>query len=399
MLRIDMRKAKPGMVLALPLHNPRAPSRNLLRVGYELTDNIIDKLVETGIKSAWVRYPSLAFLEKFLDLETVKAQQQVVSSITETFESLQTQASAKLDYDNYTKSITQLVEHVIGHPQSAVFLGDLSDSPDDLMRHSSTVAYLSVLMGLKLEGYIVKQRKHVNPVRAKEVANLGLGAMLHDVGITQLPPEVLQRHRDTGNDNDQAWQEHPSLGFRMVRGNVEPSAATVVLNHHQRCDGSGYIGKDFPVLHDTSIHVFARIAGLAEQFDRMRNPAKLPVQPTVWVLNALLSNEMRYKFDPLVLQTLLDVVPPYPPGSIVRLSDGRYAVCIDHSAENPCRPQVQIIPDPKALEDGDLPPGPTVDLGTQSQRLYVAQAEGRDVSELNFACPHLDTSISQAAGW
>jgi HD-GYP domain-containing protein (c-di-GMP phosphodiesterase class II) len=400
MLRVELRDAKPGMVLALPIQNPKAPARVLLRVGYELTPEIVDKLREVGIRSIWVRYPSLAFLEKFIDAEKVQTQSAVVGQIADTFQTLQQQASAKLPYETYTKSIGQLVDYIVSHPQSAMFLGDIADaSDDDLLRHSSAVTYLAVLMGLKLEGYLVRERRHVDPARAKEVSNLGLGAMLHDVGTSQLDPEVRERYKQTGNENDPQWQEHTALGYRMVRGKIDPSAAAVVLHHHQRYDGSGHAGKDFPVLREKNIHVFARIVAVADHFDCIRSPANLPQQPTVWVLNSMLTEPLASKFDVQVLATLLAVVPPYPPGSIVRLSDGRHAVCIDHNIPNPCRPVVQIIPDPKTLSGEDLPSGPQVDLAGESPRLFVAQWDGQDVGELNFQPPSCIADHSTAPAW
>lgn len=400
MLRIDVARAKPGMKLALPVQNPQVPSRVLLKVGFELTDKVIQRLVDHRIRSLWVRYPSLDFLEQFIDVETVSNQAQVVSQVAHTFNTLQHQATAKLPYETYTKSLQQLVSHLVSHPNSAVFLGDISDAADDLMRHSASVTYLTLLMGLKLESYLVKERKHVDPVRAKDVANLGLGAMLHDVGMTQLPREVLERWETEADENDHAWREHTVIGYRMMRGNVDPSAATIVLNHHQRYDGSGFSGADLPALSGGSIHIFARITAVADQFDRLRNPLNLPAQPTVWALNAMTSEPLRARFDPHVLRALLVVVPPYPPGSIVRLSDGRFAVCIDHHGQAPCRPKVQVIPDPATLNHDDLPLGPTIDLREQPQTLFVAEHEGRDVSDFNFAPPaDLADELQRSLAW
>jgi len=400
MLRIDVAKAKPGMKLALAVPNPQSPSRTLLQVGFELNEQIIARLNEYGIRQVWVKYPSLSFLEKYLDKEAVRTQGQVVTQVTETFEKLQTQASAKLNYDDYTDALQQLVDQIASNPQSAVFLGDLAAVSDDLMRHSSSVTYLSLLMGMKLEGYLVKERKHVEPGRAKEVINLGLGAMLHDVGITQLDPDVRKRFEASGDEADADWQEHPALGFQMVRGQIDPSAATCTLNHHQRYDGTGYAGGAYPVLAEKRIHVFARIVAVADQFDRLRSPPNMPGQPTVWVLQSMLSDPLRRKFDPEALKALLAVVPPYAPGSVVKLSDGRFAVVIDHRPSDPCRPTVQIIPDPASTEDVDAAePGETVDLTEHRDRLHVAEHEGHDVTTLNFDPPDLAAEMTSQYAW
>ena len=400
MLRIDVNKAKPGMKLALAVPNPKSPSHTLLNVGFELSPAMIQRLNEYGIRHLWVRYPSLSFLERYIDADAVRSQTEVVSQITNTFEALQRQSSAKLNYDDYTDTLRQLVDYIGTHPRSAVFLGDLANTDDDLMRHSASVTYLALLMGMKLEGYIVKQRRHVDPERAKEVTNLGLGAMLHDVGITQLDPGVRERFERTGDEGDPEWQEHTALGFRLVRGQIDPSAATCVLNHHQRYDGTGYSGADYPVLQDHRIHVFARIVAVADLFDRLRSPTNLPPQPTVWVLNAMMTEPLASKFDPEALKALLAVVPPYAPGSVVRLNDGQYAVVVDHHPPDPCRPTVQIIPHPDALQDADDPPaGECLDLSQHRDALSIVEHEGHNVKDLNFEPPEIAAELDQEYVW
>ncbi|MFP4145606.1 MAG: HD-GYP domain-containing protein [Phycisphaeraceae bacterium] len=387
MLRIHVNKASPGMRLALPVQNPKAPSQALLKMGYELNDSILQRLSEYGVRVVWVRYPSLDFLARFLDREAAQRQQNLVHQVSKSFEDLQLRATARLPYENYLQSLQDLIDHLAKNPAAGIFLGDLADTSNDLLRHSASVAYLTLLMGMKLESYLVRERRHVPPGRAKEVVNLGLGAMLHDAGILQLPDEVRERQAEAPDESDEAWQQHPALGFELLRGRIEPTAATVVLNHHQHDDGSGYAGGDFPTLSGKSIHVFARITAVADQFDNLTHPPGLPTQPTVWALGAMLSDPLRKRFDPEVLKALVAVVPPYPPGSVVELSDGRHAVCVDHNAHAPCRPKVQILLDPAQLEGEDVDMGEEIDLAEHNRGLYVVEHDGHDVRDMNFALP------------
>lgn len=387
MLRIETRNAKPGMKLALPVQLPQSPSRLLLRVGYKLTAQTLHKLAELRIRTLWVGYPSLSFMGKVVNQDTVRSQSVVAGQITKTFEDVQQQSSAKLPYHLYTRAIAKLVDQLIGHPQSAVFLGDLVEAGDDLMRHSSSVTFLSLLMGLKLEGYLVRERRHVDPARAAEVVNLGLGAMLHDVGVTLLPEAVRERYEASGDESDPAWREHTALGYRLVRGKISATAASTVLHHHQHYNGSGFAGADFPVTRHKQIHIFARIVTVADQFDRLRYPPDRPGQPTVWALRCMLEAPLFHRYDPQVLDAFLSVVPPYAPGSVVTLSDGRYAVVIDHHSQRPCRPIIQLIPNLLDLDKDDLPLGPMIDLAEQSPRVFVVQCDGFDVGDLNFERP------------
>ena len=62
MLRVDLRTARPGMNLALPVMNPKLPGHELLRYGYQLTPSVIEKLGDMNVRSLWVEYPALSFL-------------------------------------------------------------------------------------------------------------------------------------------------------------------------------------------------------------------------------------------------------------------------------------------------------------------------------------------------
>jgi len=188
--------------------------------------------------------------------------------------------------------------------------------------------------------------------------------------------------------SDPAWQDHTRLGYQLVRGSIDPSAATVLLNHHQRFDGTGYGGVGMPVLDGERIHVFARIVGLVEQFDRWRHDtADGAPRPSVAVLHALLQDDVRKKFDPQVMLALLAVAPPYPPGSIVRLSDGRWVLVVDHATAAPCRPLVQEMPSPDNLMASDGPVGSPFDLQACSDDLVIAEFDDVDVTGFNFEVP------------
>lgn len=388
------------MTLALPVMNPRLPGHTLLKTGYELTPSVIEKLEDLSIRTVWVAYPSLSFLEKFIDREALDRQANVVSQIRDTFETLQGESSAKLDYDTYTQGVGGLVDSIIANPSAAIFVGDLAHhgEGDDMLRHSSAVTYLSLLIGLKLEGYLVKQRRHVTGGRAKEVTNLGVGAMLHDIGVTQLPQEIVERFEQTGDESDPSWREHPALGFRVVRGKVDPTAAAVVLHHHQRYDGTGYAGKDFPVQQGESIHIFPRIVAAADLFSRLRRPPGKPERPAAAVLAAMLSEKVRKRFDPNVLRGLVEVVPPYPPGSHVRLSTGGSAVVIDHHVADPCRPTVQMLPDDD-LPSFDVKLGPTINLSEQLPDMQIVACDDVPTHRFNFSPNDIPGFREAVQGW
>ncbi|MEM8781287.1 MAG: HD domain-containing phosphohydrolase [Planctomycetota bacterium] len=397
MLRVDATKLRPGMTLALPVMHPQTPSQTLLKTGFTLSEAAITRLRDFKIRTVWVRAPGMAFLEKHVHPEVMAAQSAVFTEIAGAFEAAQRSAAPKLPIADYTDAVTNLIRQCLEQPTAAMFVGDLHHAGDDQLRHASGVAYLSLLMGLKLDGYLVQSRKHVRPDRAKDVKNLGIGAMLHDIGVTRLDADDRDAFLKHGDDDHAGWRQHPALGFQMVRGQVEPTAATVVLHHHQRADGSGYAGGEHPTLSGESIHIYARIAGVADQFDRLRRPPGLPEQPVAFALHAMMMPAMRQRFDETVLQALLRVVPPFAPGSRLLLSDGTAAVAVAPHDDAPCRPTIQAVASLDALDDPDAEPdGPLIDLRDEPATRYVRQCDGHEVGAYLFELPPEEGAIRAA---
>ncbi|MEM1099327.1 MAG: HD domain-containing phosphohydrolase [Planctomycetota bacterium] len=397
MLRVDATKLRPGMTLALPVMHPQTPTQTLLRTGYTLNDAAVQRLRDLKVRVAWVRAPGMQALEKHINPEVMAAQSQVFAQIAGAFETAQLSTTPKLPIDAYTDAVTDLVKRCLEHPAAALFVGDLHDAGDDQLRHASGVAYLSLLMGLKLEGYLVQSRRHVRPDRAKDVKNLGVGAMLHDLGVTRLDADARDAYLQHGDDEHEGWRQHPALGYAMVRGQVEPTAANVVLHHHQRADGSGYTGGEHATLSGESIHIYARIAGVADQFDRLRRPPGLPEQPVAFALHAMMMPAMRKRFDETVLQALLRVVPPFAPGSRLLLSDGSVALAVQPHDDAPCRPTIQVLESFDVLDDPDAElDGPLIDLREEPATRYVRRCDQHEVGAYLFELPKDEDAIRAA---
>ena len=406
MLRIHLHYAKPGMKLALPVPNPQSPDRSLLSAGYEISGRAITRMQDLGVRELIVRYPGLEVLDDYINPQVLQHRSALAEDLRKTLDTLQRSATAKLPYEEYLKQIAGLVEELLTNPAAVLFMDQVQDDDHWMLEHGSAVAYLSLLMGLRLDWYLIRQRRKLTADYARQVGNLGVGAMLHDIGLLHLEPEVIERYQETGDESDPDWQAHVRVGYELVRSQLEPSAAINILHHHQRYDGSGFPsqqaadGRNLSLAGDR-IHIYPRITALADAFDELRHPAKNQWMPAVRAIGMLLDEPRVRWFDPYVLQAFLEVVPPYPPGVPVRLNDGRWAVPIDHTSEDPCRPPVQIIENPDHLEaassgDDSASQPQTVDL-REHPELHIAEAEGADVSMDNFDPPELDHLMEGAA--
>jgi HD-GYP domain-containing protein (c-di-GMP phosphodiesterase class II) len=391
------------MILAVPVAHPKARGQVLLKQAFMVDTNALRRLKQLGVRDIWIQYPNLEFINTFINPHIFDCQAKVHGQIALAFDIAATGNCAKLDYAEYKNSIRALLDKLIDDPKAAIFVQEMASINDSLLRHSSTVCILSLLMGLKMGGYLVKQRRRLTADRATDVVNLGVGAMLHDIGTLELEPDVIERWNETGDDEDPEYRRHVTLGYEMVRGKVDPTAAVTVLHHHQRYDGTGYPQRrrydgKLGGLEGDKIHVFPRIVSAANIFDRLHHPVDgSGGVPTVRALKMLRHEPYRDWLDPMTFKALLSVVPPYPPGSLVKLSNGELAVVTDFTSANPCRPSVRVIAD-LATFDGE---GVDYDLKLRRD-LEVVESEGEAVREDNFYPEHpheLDIHADEDQTW
>jgi HD-GYP domain-containing protein (c-di-GMP phosphodiesterase class II) len=395
MLRVPIAYAKSGMVLAMPIFHPRRHDTILLKAGLTLDERTIQRLTELRISEFWIRYPGLETLSDFISPEVAASQACVAHAIADTFNAISTGAHARLDYTDYKNAIGGLLTRLSQNPKAALFVQEMVDRDQPALRHSTSVCLTSVLMGLKLEDYLVAERTRMAIQTARDVSSLGLGAMLHDIGMLRLDPHTVERWNSTQNEADPAWRQHVILGYEMVRDSAGPTASAIVLNHHQKFDGSGFPGRkrldgSIEPVSGRDIHVFVRIVAAADLFDRLRNPPGAPAdQPPIPIVRALRQlREHPYAdwVDPMVFRALLSVAPAYAPGTLVRLSTGEQAVVTDWYPNDPCRPAVQVVGD--GLDPAA--PAPAVKRYSlrQNASITIVQAEGQDVSGDNFYPAH-----------
>jgi HD-GYP domain-containing protein (c-di-GMP phosphodiesterase class II) len=380
-LILPIEDAAAGMRLAAPVYHPAQVEQELLRRGYVLERNVLDRLRSLGVGTLAVDWPGLEDLDRHLAPTLSPARQKLYEQIKETISANQRRMRPAVSFTDYYATTRELVLSLLGNGTTPIYVEVLSRLGSSAIGHAAAVAHLSLVLGLKLETYLIEQRSRLPPRHAREVVNLGVAGMLHDMGKLKLPPnqqgfDVF--HEPPDEPTLAGHREHAALGYEMIRRGVEPSAAAAVLHHHQRFDGSGFPSlpqktpPDTP-LAGTDIHVFGRILAMADGFDRLTTP----IDGSPRRSNLLAIRDLRTKyahwFDPKVLATLAVVAPPFLPGTRVTLSDGTLAAVSDVEPNAPFRPAIRRIGD-----DPSAPPGEVVRL-VEHPELAIERADGLDV--------------------
>lgn len=172
-----------------------------------------------------------------------------------------------------------------------------------------------------------------------ELLDLGLGALMHDVGKTEVPERF--RHAEDGfNHNEMAaYRDHVAKGVALgQRMGLPPGALGVLAQHHEHADGSGFPLK----LAGERITMAARVVALVNRYDKLCNPQSRAAALTPHEAVALLFAQGRQRFDAAVLNAFIRMMGVYPAGSLVQLTDDRFALVVGVNSSRPLKPRVLV---------------------------------------------------------
>ncbi len=140
-----------------------------------------------------------------------------------------------------------------------------------------------------------------------EVEVLLRAAMLHDIGKVALPMEVLRHRGPLDESQMRLVRTHAERGATLLKAlDFENEAARVILYHHERPDGHGYLGKPFD-----SVPRGARILAVAEAYDAMTASRSCAPLGTPQAL-AFLEEHRAELFDADAVDSLVRSVKPRP---------------------------------------------------------------------------------------
>ena len=189
---------------------------------------------------------------------------------------------------------------------------------DYTFEHSVNVAVLSGVIG-KWMG-----------LKGQNLRDLIFAGLMHDIGKSQVPPEILNKPGKLSADEMEIMKRHTIQGYYLLKEVPRTPLVIMwsVLQHHERMDGSGY-----PLhLRGSNIHEFARIISVADVYDAMTSDRVYRRRTTPYHVVEALFRQMFNVLDPVVCSKFLYHVKDFMTGNVVMLSDGRQAEIIHPGA-------------------------------------------------------------------
>jgi putative nucleotidyltransferase with HDIG domain len=209
------------------------------------------------------------------------------------------------------KRLAQKAIHLVIEDESILLGMTMIKNYDEYtFNHSVNVSIYALAMGKRL-GF-----------SKKILTELGITALLHDIGKSKIPREILNKPARLSADEWEIMRKHPLMGVEIVLnlkqlGEINPRMVVGVFDHHLMNDLSGY-----PRLFlKKEVSLFGRIIQIADAYDAMTTPRiykKIPYTPEQAL--AIMLREKEVHFDPLLLKIFIGLVGIYPLGSLVLLN-------------------------------------------------------------------------------
>jgi HD-GYP domain-containing protein (c-di-GMP phosphodiesterase class II) len=235
------------------------------------------------------------------------------------------------------RAVQNIVDQVLSNESSIVTMTTLKDFDEYTFTHCVNVCIFSVVIGQRLG------------LEKLELYELGLGALLHDIGKMRMDNDVINK---PGGLTDAEWaqlKEHPTEGLLILFqmggfADMPYRQMLMAYEHHMKMDQTGYP----PNRRPRKVSLFSRIVAVADGFDAgtsIRSYQYTPWPPDE-VLKEMRDNPRR-GFDPLLVKALITATGVFPIGTLVILDSYEMAVVcgVHREPERLHLPMVKVISD------------------------------------------------------
>ena len=227
---------------------------------------------------------------------------------------------------NAANSISgELMKAISQNDAIAVDISAVKVSDEYTFKHSVDVASIAMIMA-----------KQCN-MSDKSVYQVGLAGLLHDLGKSEIPNEILNKPGRLTDEEFAVIKKHPIYGYNLIKDKTElsPEILLGVLQHHEKINGKGY-----PMgVTDNKLTPFARLLSIADIYDALvtERPYKKGFTPrdSVEMIMAM-TGELDIKF----IKVFMESVILYPVDSYVKLSNGELGKVVENVVGYPTRPKV-----------------------------------------------------------
>ncbi|NLW46385.1 MAG: HD-GYP domain-containing protein [Firmicutes bacterium] len=287
MERVAVDKLTTEMVLARSIYLP--DGRILIRKNVGITASIIAKLKELRFSAAYVdTAPNDEKNEPVSDL-TRSDVIQSVARLDSAFRS-----GKGINFLGCKAPLQQMISEITENRNILINLIEIRSLNDSIYSHMVQVCIIAVRVAIQM-GY-----------DQSKLFELALGVLFHDIGMTRIASDIINRIGGLTSDEVIQIKKHPKTGYDLIlqSQNLPATAGEIAFQHHERFNGDGYPRK----LTGFNIHEYARIAAVADVFDAMTSEKPYRHAKTISETLYYLKSQKGAEFDPVVVDALVTAV-------------------------------------------------------------------------------------------
>lgn len=234
-----------------------------------------------------------------------------------------------LDVKVANNIVGDMVESLLRNPDALMLLRNISLYDTEAESHAINTCILALTFGRCLG------------LSDNDLEELGLAAMLHDIGETKLPLELLQQG-PRSTEETRLLNRHTELGAQLLRdtATLPERVIDVALSHHEQVNGEGYPQG----LQGEEIGLFARIVAIVNVYDHITLGSTGPSLPPAEALRYLYLYRDKF-FDAELTEKFIQCLGVYPVGSLVELATGEVAIVISIPPEAHLYPRLLLVRD------------------------------------------------------
>ncbi|HHI4970556.1 TPA: HD-GYP domain-containing protein [Vibrio parahaemolyticus] len=249
--------------------------------------------------------------------------------------------------------IEDIVEKLMCDDNVTLHLMNGKNEFEDIYFHSLNVAVIAMMIG-RAKGY-----------SAKRLKELSFAALFHDMGKIKIPTAILRKQVPLTEPETNYLKLHTKYGLDLanqIEGFPEP-AKTVIAQHHELRDGSGYPEG----LKGDEIDELAQIVIVANAFDNLCHTPIASEQKIPYTALSHLYKNCKHIYKEENLNILIKFMGVFPPGTVVQLSNNMVGLVISVNASNLLFPNV-LVYDPSVPRTQ----APIIELASKDLRIVNA---------------------------
>lgn len=255
-----------------------------------------------------------------------------------------------LDTDEAKEVVRQLVDAISADANAAIWLTQLKRKDEYTSLHCLNVCVLTLAFCRHL-GY-----------SGSDLQMIGLGALLHDIGKTQTPLEILNKPGPLTRDEFAVMKRHAEDGYQLMRraGKLPDVSLTIIRDHHERISGEGYSRG----LSGSELEVPVLAVAIADVYDAMTSDRVYHQGLAADLVLKMMYEHAEEAYGRELMEAFIRCVGIYPVGSLVQLGNQALALVLDAGENTRLLPRVLLVRN----ADGRMRSQPTIiDLAELSE--------------------------------